>query len=330
MKYCVYGLGAVGGLLGGRLAAAGFQVSAVALGETLHAVQSNGLKLICDGKEDTVAINVSDDPAALGPQDVVIISVKNTAIGAVAANLAPLLHPGTTIISAMNGVPWWFYHGLEGVKIDKPIESVDPDGSITRHIDPSRVVGCVANLSASTPAPGVVQHKPNPKFTLGEPTGGSTSERCAVVLDAMRKAGLDAHGADSIQREIWFKLWGNMTLNPISAMTGATSDNVVADPLVRGFMARCMEEARRVGSKIGIELDATPESRFDATRKLGKFKTSMLQDAEAQKPLELDALVAAVREIATDVGIETPNIDALFGLARLYARRHSLYPEAKD
>lgn len=327
MKFCVYGLGAVGGLLGGKLAAAGFDVSALARGKTVDAVRRDGLKLSCGGgTEETVRITISDRPADLGPQDVVIVSVKNTAIEAVAEGIAPLLHEGTTVLSAMNGVPWWFYHGLKGVDAGKPIEAVDPGGIISRHIPHARVVGCVANLSASTPAPGVVAHQPNPKFTVGEPTGGASSERCRTILDALVKAGLDAQGSPSIQQSIWFKLWGNMTLNPISAMTGCTSDLVVGDPLVRAFMARCMQEAKAIGSRIGIAIDAAPEARFEATRKLGVFKTSMLQDAEAGRPLELDALVAAVREIAADVGVETPNIDALFGLARLDARQRGLYP----
>jgi len=326
MKFCVYGLGAVGGLLGGRLAAAGFNVSAVARGDTVSTVQRDGLKLSCNGNVDVVHLEISDNPADLGPQDVVIVSVKNTAIESVAKGIAPLLHEGTTVLSAMNGVPWWFYRGLTGVNQVKPIESVDPGGLISRSIPAERVVGCVTNLSSSMRVRGVVEHQANPKFTVGEPTGGASSPRCAAILEAMAKAGLDAQGSKSIQQTIWFKLWGNMTVNPISAMTGTTSDLIVGDPLVRAFMARCMQEAKVVGSRIGIEIDSTPEARFDATRKLGVFKTSMLQDAEAGRGLELDALVAAVREIATDVGVETPNIDALFGLSRLHARQHGLYP----
>lgn len=326
MKFCVVGLGAVGGLLGGRLAAAGFEVSALARGETVDIVRRDGLKLSCNGKVDVVRVNVAEDPADLGPQDVVIVSVKTTSIESVAEGIVPLMHAGTTVLSTMNGVPWWFYHGLKGVDAAKPIESVDPGGFVSHHIPHDRVVGCVSNLSSSMRTRGVVEHQPNPKFTVGEPTGGFSSERCSAILDALVTAGLDAQGSQSIQQTIWFKLWGNMTLNPISAMTGATSDLVVADPLVRAFMARCMQEAKIVGSRIGIEIDATPEARFDATRKLGVFKTSMLQDAEAGRGLELDALVCAVREIAAEVGVETPNIDALLGLSRLHARRHGLYP----
>lgn len=327
MKFCVYGLGAVGGLLGGKLAAAGFNVSALARGETVETVRRDGLKLSCGGKIDIVHMDISDNPADLGPQDVVIISVKNTAIKSVAAGIAPLMHEGTTVLSAMNGVPWWFYHGLKGVNAHKPIEAVDPDGFVSNRIPVERVVGCVSNLSSSTPVPGTVEYQPNPKFTIGEPTGGASSERCSAILDALVKAGLDAQCSQSIQQTIWFKLWGNMTVNPISAMTGSTSDLIVDDPLIRSFMKRCMQEAKAVGSHIGIEIDSTPEARFEATRKLGVFKTSMLQDAQAGRQLELDALVASVREIASDVGVETPNIDALFGLSRLAARQKGLYPQ---
>ena len=326
MKFCVYGLGAVGGLLGGKLAAAGFEVSALARGKTVETVSKDGLKLSCNGQVTTVPMKISDNPMELGPQDVVIISVKNTAIESVAKGIKPLMHNGTTVLSAMNGVPWWFYQGLQGVDATKSIDAVDPGGTISAHIPHSRVVGCVANLSASSPSPGVVEHQPNPKFTIGEPTGGYSSDRCSAILNAMVKSGLDASGSQSIQQTIWFKLWGNMTVNPISALTGCTSNLIVGDPLVRAFMTRCMQEAKQIGSRLGIEIDATPEARFEATRKLGVFKTSMLQDAEVGRPLELDALVTAVREIAADVGVETPNIDALFGLTRLNARQRGLYP----
>lgn len=329
MKYCIYGLGAVGGLIGGRLSAAGYQVSAVARGDTLEAVRRGGLKLQCDGKVDTVQLNVSDDPSQLGTQDIVIVTVKNTAIGAVAANIRPLLHKDTVIVSAMNGVPWWFYHGLNaGEAAKRRIEVVDPQGTVSAAIAAERVVGCVSNLSASTSGPGAVQHQPNPKLTFGEPTGGASSERCRAIIAAMKHSGFDVHESSSIQETIWFKLWGNMTVNPISAMTGATGDIIVSDALVRDFMARCMKESQEIGSRIGIQINSAPEARFEATAKLGAFRTSMLQDVDAHRPTELDALVGAVREIAKHVGVPTPNIDALFGLSRLHARVHGLYPTA--
>jgi 2-dehydropantoate 2-reductase len=329
MKYCIYGLGAVGGLIGGRLATAGLHVSSLVRGHALTHVRENGLKLICHGREEVAKVEVSDQPEALGPQDVIFLTVKNTSIASAATNIAALMHERTVVVSAMNGVPWWFYHGL-GIDPAKRqrLESIDPGGIVSQAISPERVVGCVSNLSASTPEPGTVVYAPNPKFTFGEPTGGASSDRCAALIADMKAAGLDVHAAQSIQQTIWFKLWGNMTVNPISAITGATGDRIVDDPLVRDFMARCMNEAREAGARLGIHLDAEPEARFEATRRLGAFRTSMLQDVGANKPLELDALVGTVREIASHVGVATPNIDALFGLARLFARTHGLYPQA--
>ncbi|MVW79617.1 2-dehydropantoate 2-reductase [Bordetella sp. 02P26C-1] len=329
MKYCIYGLGAVGGLIGGRLARAGLPVSGLVRGDTLSAVRKRGLKLICDGHEEVARLEVADQPEALGPQDVIFLTVKNTAIASVAENIAALMHERTVVVSAMNGVPWWFYHGLDvSPAYLQRIESIDPGGLVSQAIPAGRVVGCVSNLSASTPQPGTVVYAPNPKFTFGEPTGGAHSDRCAAIMADMKAAGLDVHAAPSIQQTIWFKLWGNMTVNPISAITGATGDRIVDDPLVRDFMARCMNEAREVGERLGISLNAQPEERFEATRRLGAFRTSMLQDVGANKPLELDALVGTVREIASHVGVATPNIDALFGLARLFARTHGLYPQS--
>lgn len=329
MKICIYGLGAVGGLIGGKLALSGQQVSAVARGATLEAVKKNGLMLSCQEHNEIAKINVASDPADLGPQDVVFITVKSTAIGAVAKNIRPLLHEKTVVVSAMNGVPWWFYYGLHPEKTAPDfLNTVDPDGIVTEAIDAKRVVGCVSNLSSSTPQPGVVKHLPNPRFTFGEPTGGAQTDRCASIISACRSAGLDAQESESIQQTIWFKLWGNMTLNPISALTVSTSDRIVADPLVRDFMARCMNEANEIGAKIGIKIDSTPEARFDATRRLGVFRTSMLQDVDANRPIELDALVGAVREIAMHAGVATPNIDALFGLTRLNAQTLGLYPSS--
>ncbi|WP_171962281.1 2-dehydropantoate 2-reductase [Bordetella trematum] len=329
MKICVYGLGAVGGLVGGKLAAAGYQVSAVVRNEKVDLIRRNGLQMMCQGQSQRVTLNVSDDPAELQPQDMVIVSVKNTAIGSVAESIQPLLHDKTIIVSAMNGVPWWFYHGLAKAP-RKRLETVDPGGVVTKAMSPDRVVGCVTNLSASTPAPGVVDYLPNPKFTFGEPTGGADTKRCISVISAMKTAGFDVHASNGIQETIWFKLWGNMTVNPISAMTGATSDKIVGDVFVRNFMKRCMLEAQDVGNRIGIEIPSTPEERFEATAKLGAFRTSMLQDVLAQRPIELDAIVGAVLEIADQVGVETPNIDTLFGLSRIFAKERRLYAEKDE
>jgi len=327
MKVCIFGLGAVGGLIAGRLALAGTEVSAVARGETLVSVRRSGMTLIEEGLTCRVPLRVEEDPAQLGAQDLVILAVKNTALKDIAPLIAPLLGKHTAVLSAMNGVPWWFCIGLGDEVRDFRLETVDPAGVISRAISPERVIGCVCNLSASTPTPGTVAYVSGPRLTIGEPTGGADTERCIATISSLRAAGFDVVAADSIQQSIWFKLWGNMTVNPISALTHATGDRIVDDILVRDFMSRCMLEASAVGESIGLQIPGDPYSRHAVTRRLGAFRTSMLQDVEAGRPTELDALVGAVLEIARWRGIATPNIDALFGLARLQARCLGLYPE---
>jgi len=331
-KICIYGLGAVGGLVAARLAAAGNAVNAVARGRTLAAVRSGGIEL-----RETIAgqpvvtrhaVTVAEKPADLGVQDLVIVAVKTTGLGSVAQDIAPLLGAHTTVLSAMNGVPWWFFHGRAPGLASLRLNSVDPQGAISRAMAPGRVVGCVTHLSATAPAPGGVQHVAGHRLIVGEPSGGADTPRCQQVIGLLRQAGFDVEAAASIQREIWFKLWGNMTVNPISALTGATGDRIMADDHVRAFMSRCMLEAAAIGERIGLPIDVDPEVRHSVTRQLGAFRTSMLQDAEAGKPLELNALVAVVVEIAQQLQVATPQIETLLGLARLKARVAGLYPDA--
>ncbi|HEY0295299.1 MAG TPA: 2-dehydropantoate 2-reductase [Bordetella sp.] len=326
MKVCVYGLGAVGGLIAGKLRSAGVDVCAVARGRVLEHVNRAGLALTSAGHTEHASLRVAENPAALGAQDLVVIAVKATGIGDVARRIAPLLGEHTVVLSAMNGVPWWFYHGIREVGPGRRIETVDPAGAISAAIAPERVVGCVSNLSASTPAPGEVAYLPSPRLTIGEPGGGAASPRCRAIIEMLQASGFTVLASESIQQSIWFKLWGNMTVNPISALTGATGDRIVGDPLVRAFMSRCMVEARVLGERIGLPIDSTPDARHEVTARLGAFRTSMLQDVQAGKATELDALVGAVRELARHEGVETPDIDALFGLARLQAQTLGLYP----
>lgn len=329
MKVCIYGLGAIGGLMAARLAASGAQVSAVARGATLEAVRRHGVTLIdaADGKERTrrLPLAASDAPAELGPQDLVVIAVKTTALPEVARGIAPLLGPGTAVLSAMNGVPWWFFHGLDPRLADWHLETADPGGAVRAAIAPERVIGSVVHLSAAAPEPGTVRHVAGNRLIVGEPAGGTATPRAQAAVALLREAGFEVEESARIQRDIWFKLWGNMTVNPISAITGATGDRILDDDLVRGFMSRCMVEAAAIGAKIGIPIADEPEARHAVTRKLGAFRTSMLQDAESDRAIELDALVGTVREIARHVQVDTPNIDTLFGLARLFGRTHGLY-----
>lgn len=322
MKICVVGAGAVGGVLGVRLAAAGLPVSVLARGATLAAIRDSGWRLrqVYDDRpaERTVHVTASDSPAGLGPQDLVLLTVKAHALPGLAPSLAPLLGPDTVVVPALNGVPWWFLHPSR-------LSSVDPTGSVAASIPFEAVLGCVVHLSASVAAPGVVALRAENELILGPPAGG-TDPRLAPVAGALRDAGFSVRESADVKADIWYKLWGNMTVNPISALTGATADKILDDDLVNGFAHAVMREAAQIGARIGCPVGQSPTDRNAVTRKLGAFKTSMLQDAEAGRPLELDAMLTAVREIAATVAVPTPSLDALLGLTRLAARERGLYP----
>jgi 2-dehydropantoate 2-reductase len=260
----------------------------------------------------------------MGPQDLLVLALKAPALAAVVPTLSPLIGPHTLVLTAMNGVPWWFTHGLGGALDGQNLQSVDPGGVLAAALPAAQVVGCVVHASCSTDAPGVVRHHFGNGLIVGEPAGAA-SERVQALAALLVKAGFAATVSERIQRDIWFKLWGNMTVNPISALTGATTDRIMGDPLVRGFVSAVMLEARSVGEKIGLPIDQQPEDRHAVTLKLGAFKTSMLQDVEARKPVELDALVGAVRELGQLTNTPTPHTDALLGLARLQASTLGLY-----
>ncbi len=327
MRVCIYGVGAIGGFIGTRLALAGAcQVSAVARGATLAALQQHGLRLRQGTALLAAPVRASADPAALGPQDLVVIAVKGQSLGAVAAAIAPLLGPKTLVMPAMNGVPWWMGAGTPALG-DAPLHSVDPGGAIAAAIPLAQVIGCVVHASTFTAEPGLVEHKMGQGLIIGEPAGG-VSARVQALAALLQTAGFETTTSADVRRDIWYKLWGNMTMNPITAITGATVDKVLDDPLTRAFCGAAMNEAAAVGARIGCAIDQSPEDRHQITRKLGAFKTSMLQDVEAGRAIELDALVTVVREIAQRVGVATPMIDALLGLARLHGRVHGLYPEA--
>jgi 2-dehydropantoate 2-reductase len=325
MKVCIYGAGAIGGWIGAGLAQAGSRLNVVARGATLEALQRDGLSVMRGDQRTRVAVNAVADPADLGVQDLVVIAVKAPALPAVAAQIAPLLGPDTIVLTAMNGVPWWFLQGgFGGPLAGKQLEAVDPGGKIDAAIPAQHVIGCVVHASCSLDAPGVVRHHFGNGLIIGEPSGEATPR--AQRLEALLKqAGFEARLSPQIQKDVWYKLWGNMTVNPISALTGATTDLILNDELVRGFISTIMLEAREIGERIGVPIAESPEDRHAVTRKLGAFKTSMLQDVEAQRPVELDALVSVVRELGQHAGVATPFTDALLGLARLQARQLGLY-----
>jgi 2-dehydropantoate 2-reductase len=318
MKVCVAGLGAVGGLVAARLALAGHEVSALARGATLAAVRERGLGLTTSQGERHVArIEAADAAAKLPTPELLIVAFKGAAFAADAGQLAPLIGPRTIVLPMMNGVPWWFLQPDD----PKPLASVDPQGRIAATVPLAQTLGAVVHLTCVGTAPGEVRHGFGERLIVGEPAG-PTSERAERVAAMLDSAGFQAERSDNIRCDIWFKLWGNMTTNPVSALTRAACDAILDDDLVRAFMARGMAEAAAIGARIGCPIEQTPEARMNVTRQLGAFKTSMLVDAEHGRALELDALVGAVREIGARVGVATPNIDALHGLARLMDRKN--------
>ena len=323
-RVCVFGAGAIGGWIGARLALAGCDLSAVARGETLAALQAHGLRLDLGGETLTAPVRASADPATLGVQDLVLVAVKAPAMAQVAERIAPLLGPQTVVLTAMNGVPWWFFQGFGGTYAGRSLESVDPGGRIAAAIPAGNVLGCIVHASCALHGPGFVKHHFGNQLILGEPAGGA-SERVLALAALLAKAGIDTQVSEQIQKDCWYKLWGNMTVNPISAITGVTTDQIMDDDLVRGLVTQVMLEAKEIGARIGIPMEQQPEDRHQVTRKLGAFKPSMLQDVEAGKPVELDALVTVVKELGQLTGVATPYTDALLGLARLHARTHGLY-----
>lgn len=327
MRVCIVGAGAIGGFLGTRLALQGASVSALARGTTLVSLRDHGWRLE-EGSELLQAplALAADDPRELGRQDLVIIAVKAPALPALAPTLAPLIDRDTLVLPAMNGVPWWFGVGIAALA-ERPLESVDPGGRIAQAIPFAQVLGCVVHAAATSTAPGIARHRMGRGLIIGEP-GGEVSVRVRTLAPLLREAGFETTLSERIRYDIWYKLWGNMTMNPVSALTGATTDRIQADELVRAFCSAAMSEAAAVGARIGCDVRESPEDRHAVTRRLGAFKTSMLQDVEARRPLELDALVGVVREIGARVGVATPNIDALFGLTRLFGAVHDLYPQS--
>jgi 2-dehydropantoate 2-reductase len=332
-RIAIVGMGAIGSAfaawLGSRLPAGQIQLSALARGATLHQLRTEGLTWTdehgAERRLPPAALHASNNPVDLGPQDLIIIAVKGPALAAVAPAVTALLAPHTTVLVAMNGLPWWFFHGLPGECAGMPLTSVDPQGQIAQAIPAAQVLGCVVHLSATQPGPGRLGPVRNNRLIVGEP-GGSSTPRANAVAALLAQAGFGVTVSERIQADIWFKLWGNMTMNPVSALTGATCDRILDDPLVRGFCSHVMLEAQAIGQRIGLGIDQSPDDRHAITRQLGAFKTSMLQDVEASRPIELDALVAAVREVGQRLGLPTPHTDALLGLTRLMAQTMGLYP----
>lgn len=314
-KIAVIGGGAIGGLIAARLARASVAVSLVARGAHLAAIRRDGLTIVEGEARYTQAINATDNPASLGAQDIVFVCLKGQALVQSAASFAPLVGPHTHIVSAMNGVPWWFLHAFGAAHANAPLEAVDPGGVVSRALPPAQASGCVVHLSSSIAGPGVIRKGNGNGMILGE-ASAAMAARAQEARDLLAQAGFDVTAGKPIQADIWAKLWGNMTMNPISALTRSTADVILDDTLTLSLVQAIMAEARTIGETLGIPLEMTIEQRNAITRKLGAFKTSMLQDVEAGRTLEVEALLGAPYELAKRLGVAAPSLGMLYGLAR--------------
>ncbi len=325
MKICVFGAGAIGGYMGVKLAQAGADVSLVARGPHLAAMKANGLKLIEEGGEETVvSVTASDNPADLGVQDYIIVTLKAHSVPPIVDKMKPLIGPNTTIVSGVNGVPWWYFHKIGGEHEGTRLESVDPGNAQWDGFGPDRVLGCVVYPAAEVIEPGVVKHIEGNRFSLGEPDG-SKSERATALSQALSSAGLKAPVRPRLRDEIWVKLWGNLSFNPISALTHATLDVLCTDPGTRAVAKGMMLEAQEIAEKLGVKFPIDVERRIDGGAAVGAHRTSMLQDLDQGRPMEIDALVGSVQELGRVVGVPTPTIDTVLALVQLRARTAGLY-----
>jgi 2-dehydropantoate 2-reductase len=322
MKICVYGAGAIGGLMAAWLARSDHEVSVVARGAQLDAIRRDGLRVRSKDGTDSFRIKAESDPARLGAQDYVLVTVKAQSLTHVAETISPLLGKDTSVVTAMNGVPWWFFHGMK--RQDTRLESLDPGGKLSRAIPTERVVGCVIHLAASTPEPGLVSHNMGSKLILGEP-GGENTARTKRIAEALSSAGFEIVVTDTIEKEFWVKLLGNVSFNPVSALTVTTADQLIQNEEVKAYMVEIMREVLAIGRAVGVDANIDPEARIDMARALGRFKTSMHQDLEAGKALEIDGLLAGTLEIARKAGVRAPFTESLFGLIRARAQSTGQY-----
>ncbi|MDJ0857991.1 MAG: 2-dehydropantoate 2-reductase [Dinoroseobacter sp.] len=324
MKICIFGAGAIGGYMGAKLAQAGADVSLVARGPHLKAMRENGLRLIEESGESTVQVTASDNAADLGPQDYVIVTLKAHSVPPVVDKMQPLIGENTTIVSGVNGVPWWYFHKIGGELEGTRLASVDPGNAQWDGFGPDRVLGCVVYPAAEVIEPGVVKHIEGNRFSLGEPDG-SRSERAQSLSKALSSAGLKAPVRPKLRDEIWVKLWGNLSFNPISALTHATLDVLCTDPGTRDVARNMMLEAQTIAEKLGVKFPIDVDRRIQGGADVGAHRTSMLQDLDQGRPMEIDALVGSVQELGRVTGTPTPTIDAVLALVALRGRVAGLY-----
>lgn len=329
MKVCVYGAGAIGGYLAVGLASVpGVELSIVARGAHLEAMKANGLKLMIDGEEKVAKVNASSKPADLGPQDYVLVGLKAHQAWETAGELAPLFKADTAVVTCQNGVPWWYFHKLPGQYEGRRLHSVDPDDRQWNLIGPQRVIGAVVYPATEIVAPGVIKHVYGDKFALGEPDG-SSSERIFRISRALEQGGFKAPILDDVRSEIWLKLWGNVCFNPISALTRGTLDVVATNPGTRAVARAMMVEAQAIAERLGAKMRVDIERRIDGAAKVGAHRTSMLQDLEGGKAMEIDAIVTAVQEMGRITGIPTPAIDTVLALVQQLGNTQGLYSYPK-
>jgi len=324
MKICIVGAGAIGGYLGARLALAGVEVSLVARGAHLDAMRRHGLRLVSEGTETVCHPRMTDDPRELGVQDYVIVALKAHGVDSVVEAMTALYHADTAVVMAVNGVPWWYFHGLPGPYAERRLKSVDRDGLQWRLIGPERVIGSVVYPACEVREAGVIEHLEGDRLSLGEPSG-QKSARVVALADALRSAGLKAPVRTQIRDEIWIKLWGNLSFNPLSALTGATLETLCGTPAVRAVARAMMVEAQAIGEALGVRFAVDVDQRIAGAAAVGAHKTSMLQDLERGRTLEIDALVTAVQELGRLVGVPTPTIDAVLALVQLRAAEAGCY-----
>jgi 2-dehydropantoate 2-reductase len=325
MRIAVLGAGAIGAYVGAALARGGADVHLIARGAHLQAMADNGVQVLSPRGDFTAHPPVTDDPAEVGPVDFVFLGLKAHAYAEAGSMLAPLLGPQTAVIAAQNGIPWWYFHGLEGPYAGRRVESVDPGGVVTAAIPPARAIGCVVYCSTEIAAPGVIRHLEGTRFSIGEPTG-SVSARCESFSGAMVAGGLKSPVTADLRDELWIKLMGNVALNPLSALTRATLVEICRHPPTRRLAAAVMEETLRIAAALGSTPDISIERRLDGAERVGAHKTSTLQDLEACKPLELDAIIGAVVELADLTQVDAPSLRAVHAAVDLLARSLGLAP----
>ncbi|HEV2501805.1 MAG TPA: 2-dehydropantoate 2-reductase [Mesorhizobium sp.] len=318
MRICIFGAGAIGGYLGAKLAAVGADVSLVARGPHLAALQRDGLTLIEEGHESTTKVRATDSASDLGPQDYVILTLKAHSVPPVVDHILPLLGPQSTLVSGVNGIPWWYFHRHGGQFEGKHLVTVDPGNRQWDGFHPDRVLGCVVYPAAEVERPGVIRHVEGNRFSLGEPSG-EVSERATTLSRALTTAGLKAPVRPRLRDEIWVKLWGNLSFNPISALTCSTLDVLCTDPGTRSVARAMMLEAQEIAERLGIKFPIDVDRRIEGGAAVGAHKTSMLQDLEAGRPMEIDALIGSVAELGELVGVEAPTIRTVLALIRLRA-----------